>query len=364
MEESEIVAFFFGSPSGKSFEECALAVLQFQDITFAYSDEQAVKNSYNIQSETLVLFYDSGESREDYTIETQKQLDPYYSRRSDPYYQDYYGSSDHSNFLVKYVFQFIQKSVPVKNSLQVMSIEDLNRNDDIFDKVLLFYLKKDNGDIDSNEQAFRNVAQKYKGQMVLRVLHLEGRDLDFSRGPGELQQLFNCTQKSLPIIRILIVSEETKTIRRYIYTGDFSEDSIQKFVEDYNSGSLKAFYNTQPVPANPIERNLAVVVGSTFEEIVINSQKHVFIIGYEPPVHSWYGIEQLEILAGQLQNRQDIVFAKIDVSSNEIPGHDMRFHSQFASFYPIGNKTSPTPFWDDRTVDGYRRFLRNYIADI
>jgi protein disulfide-isomerase A1 len=55
---------------------------------------------------------------------------------------------------------------------------------------------------------------------------------------------------------------------------------LDKFVDDLVSGALTPYLKSQTV--QPAEGAMAVIVGSNFDEIVLDTSKNVFIAYYAP----------------------------------------------------------------------------------
>ena len=364
IEGNNVIGFFFGSPSSESFSQCLDAVLTFEDITFAYSDEKGVKDLYAVNEEMFVLFDRSGEARENFTIATQKsmklQRDYGYYNDYDyyGYAYDYYGYANRTTFTMQAVQSFIKSTTIFSQMIQVIRLEGWGSAQTYANSTnsTLFFVREQSLQAgDQAEDAFRAAAENYRSEISVRIFELDERHYQ-----EEFLKFYNFTNYDLPVIRIM---DSKHGKRRYIYDGDFSEHSIQNFMDDYKAGKISPFYISQPVPINSTENNVTVVVGSTFNEIVMDEQKDVFILGYHPPAHYWIGIGALEALAGKLEDKEDIVVAKIDTSSNEFGG-EMISSSPYIRLYLKGSKDKPVEFYGERSIEGYIWFLRQYVSGI
>lgn len=62
---------------------------------------------------------------------------------------------------------------------------------------------------------------------------------------------------------------------------DVSPEGLKVALEEFETGSLKAYYKSEPVPETNTEA-VKVVVGNTFEEFVVKSDKYVLLEAYAP----------------------------------------------------------------------------------
>jgi len=98
-------------------------------------------------------------------------------------------------------------------------------------------------------------------------------------------------------------------------------DNVKKFVNDYLAGSLKPYIKSEPVPETN-DGPVTVVVGETFNDLVLNNDKDVLIEFYAP----WCGhckslAPKWEELGRKVQDVDTLVIAKIDATANDFPRH-------------------------------------------
>ena len=60
---------------------------------------------------------------------------------------------------------------------------------------------------------------------------------------------------------------------------------MQKFAEEFVGGKIEKYIKSEPIPEDN-EGPVKVVVGKTFDDIVLNKEKDVFVEFYAP----WYGL--------------------------------------------------------------------------
>jgi len=143
-----------------------------------------------------------------------------------------------------------------------------------------------------------------------------------------------------------------------------SKEVLEQFLKDHaecssGSGTCKLTKAIKSA-ATPVQNDepVKVVVGNTFEEIVMDDTKDVLIEFYAP----WCGhCKKLAPIFDQLGTKlapsTDLVIAKMDASENDVP--DEQFDvTGFPTLYfkPAGG--SPKLYEDERTVSGFVDYLK------
>ena len=130
--------------------------------------------------------------------------------------------------------------------------------------------------------------------------------------------------------------------------------------EDFKSGTLPIHYKSSPVPETNDEP-VKVVVGDTFEELVLTDDKYVLLEAYAP----WCGhCKKLEPiyndLASKLAGETDLVIAKMDATENEHPLMPVSGFPTLRLFKP-GSKT-PVDYQGDRSLKDLVKFLTDNLG--
>jgi protein disulfide-isomerase A1 len=134
-------------------------------------------------------------------------------------------------------------------------------------------------------------------------------------------------------------------------------DEITKFVEEFKSGSLKAFLKSAEIPADNNEP-VKVIVGKTFKEIVLDSDSDVLVKFYAP----WCGhckklVPIWEQVATELKDIPNLVIADFDATANEVEGLDIKGYPTL-KFYPAGKKNAPIDFDGERGAEDIKNWLK------
>ncbi|CAD7952856.1 unnamed protein product [Amoebophrya sp. A25] len=101
-----------------------------------------------------------------------------------------------------------------------------------------------------------------------------------------------------------------------------SNDKIKDFLAAWKNGKVKPSYKSAPVPAEPYDGNVRVLVGKNFEEVALSSKQDVFVEFYAP----WCGhckklAPEWEKLAKTVRSwdpeGKKVIVAKMDSTENE-----------------------------------------------
>ena len=163
-------------------------------------------------------------------------------------------------------------------------------------------------------------------------------------------------------VKVCVVAQE-KSGKIYGMPGDFNEPDVIRFIENFSLKQLKQRVKSEaaPAPGNPGE--VQVVVGTTFEGIVANPKKDVFIEFYAP----WCGhckalAPKFDTLAKELESEFDtLVIAKMDMTANDLPAeYASGFKVEgFPTLYfaPKGGKQTPIKFDGGREVQDMKKWI-------
>ncbi|XP_072268072.1 protein disulfide-isomerase A4 [Pyxicephalus adspersus] len=146
------------------------------------------------------------------------------------------------------------------------------------------------------------------------------------------------------------------------YTMDpdeFDLDSFRNFVMAFKKGKLKPILKSQPIPKNN-KGPVKIVVGKTFDEIVMDTQTDILIEFYAP----WCGhCKTLEPVYNDLGKKyrsvQNIVIAKMDATANDIPNDKYKVEG-FPTIYfaQKNNKQNPVKYQSSsRDLEGLSTFI-------
>lgn len=147
---------------------------------------------------------------------------------------------------------------------------------------------------------------------------------------------------------------------------EFDSEVLRDFVMAFKKGKLMPIIKSQPIPKNN-KGPVKVVVGKTFDDIVMDTKKDVLIEFYAP----WCGhCKKLDpeytALGKKYKGEKNLVIAKMDTTVNDVP-HDSFKVEGFPTIYlaPSNSKQSPIKFeGGDRTMEGLSKFVEKHSTKL
>jgi len=218
---------------------------------------------------------------------------------------------------------------------------------------MILFRKESQAD-DEFVKNFAQASEDHKGKMLFA----------FSDGTVDIQEkladFMGVTDADLPTLRAITPEKMQKF--KFEDTVGLTADSVGKWVDGIIDGSLKPHLKSDPVPESNDEP-VKIVVGTQFEEIVLNKDKDVFVKFYAP----WCGhckklVPIWEELAEHYKDKTDLVIAKFDSTTNEAEGVDVRGYPTLI-FYPKGS-TEGITYEGDRDLEGFQKYLSETAASV
>jgi len=318
ISDNEVVGFFFGPPGFDSYTNFLSAANTF-DVSFAHTDDEAVKQKYEVQGEALILF---------------KKFDEGKNVHTGPF-----GVEEIREFINKHMHPTI---IPFEQkAAQRIFGEGLDT---------IFLIRADDEAGTRAEEAFRAAANDLKGKITLSFARIED-----ALG-GRLAEYIGVSRDNLPAIRVV---QPSKNNQKFLFENEITADNIKQFVEDFSNSKLTPFFKSEPIPADPFDENVRIIVGKNYEDIVLDPNTDVLMEFYAPWCGHCKSLTPIySAVAGRLKNVPGIVIAKMDSTANEVEGLSIQGFPTI-KFYPKGNKNSPMDFSGERTEEGFIEFLRN-----
>ncbi|KAL6097954.1 pdia4 [Pungitius sinensis] len=147
---------------------------------------------------------------------------------------------------------------------------------------------------------------------------------------------------------------------------EFDADVLREFVKAFKKGKLDPIIKSAPVPKNN-KGPVKVVVGKTFDEIVMDKDKDVLIEFYAP----WCGhCKKLEpdylALGKKYKGEKNLVIAKMDATANDVPNERYATGGFPTIYLALSNdKQNPIKFeGGDRTIEGFSKFLEKHSTKL
>jgi protein disulfide-isomerase A1 len=319
---SEVALVYFGDNQAH-IDEFTKVARENDEVTFGTTNNADVLSHYKVQPGHIVLFKKFDEGRNDFTGEvTEEAVKTLISTHGAPL-----------------VMKFDEKSAQL-----------------VFGKStpgLFLYRDPNSENAADLDKLVTGLAEGLKGRIQVIITGI-------SQGlETRLAEYIGVTAKDLPSVRI----HDTRTdLKKYSLDGEITESSILKFVEDWEAGKLKPNLKSEEIPATQ-EGDVVVLVGKSFNDIVLDPTKDVLVEFYAP----WCGhCKKLapiyDELAKKLKHNTNLVIAKMDSTANEVDTVSVQGFPTI-KFWPANNKSSPLDFNGDRTVEGFTKFLKEHSTN-
>ncbi|XP_010545702.1 PREDICTED: protein disulfide isomerase-like 1-6 [Tarenaya hassleriana] len=165
-------------------------------------------------------------------------------------------------------------------------------------------------DFEGLAQPLENIARKFKSKLMFIYIDIANEDLAMP-----FLTLFGIEEAN----KIVVAAFDNNLSSKYLLESGPSPSNIEEFSSGLVHGTASLYYKSQPVPDNQNASVLAVV-GKTFDAMVMSSPENVFLEVYTPWCMNCEAMsKQVEKLAKHFKGFENLVFARIDASSNEHP---------------------------------------------
>jgi protein disulfide-isomerase A1 len=295
--------------------------MSFDDVSFAHTFSEELKRSLDLeQTHNLVVFRDFDDGRKVLAGETALTLDSM---------KQFLEAVRFPN-----VMDFDQKSAE-----RIFGAES----------PAMFYFTDDSND--AGLQKFREFAGNNQGKILFSYSTV-------TSGLGaRLAEFLGITNDDAPACRI--IKFKGGQLEKFV-VDDLSNEGLTQALTNFLEDSLQAYYKSEPIPETNNEP-VKVIVGNSFEDMVVNSNKFVLLEAYAP----WCGhCKKLEPiyteLAEKLSGVEDLVIAKMDATANEHPSLNIQGFPTIKLYKP--GHSEPVDYHGDRSLSDLLQFLETELG--
>ncbi|KAL0354673.1 UNVERIFIED_CONTAM: protein disulfide isomerase-like 1-6 [Sesamum radiatum] len=193
------------------------------------------------------------------------------------------------------------------------------------------YVYAEANDLKKFLEPLREIAKKFKSEILFVAVDIEEDNL-----AKPFLTLFGLEESA----ETSVIAFDYNSNSKYLLESDPTSRNIEDFCTGLLQGTLSPYYKSQPIPENK-NASVLTVVGKTFDDVVLRSPANIVL-----EVHTPWCItcettsKQVEKLAKHFKGLDNLVFARIDASTNEHPKLQVEDYPTLL-FYPANDKSNP-----------------------
>ncbi|XP_042052501.1 protein disulfide isomerase-like 1-6 isoform X3 [Salvia splendens] len=199
---------------------------------------------------------------------------------------------------------------------------------------LQVYVFAEDDDLQKLLKPLQEIAKKFKSQMMFVAVDIREENL-----AKPFLTLFGLEDSEDAVV----VSFDYNSNSKYLLESDITSrniEELQEFCTGLVQGTLKPYYKSQTIPDNK-NASVLTVVGKTFDELVINNPANIVLEVHTPwCITCEATTKHVEKMAKHFKGLDNLVFARIDASTNEHPKLQVEDYPTLL-FYPANDKSNP-----------------------
>lgn len=146
---------------------------------------------------------------------------------------------------------------------------------------------------------------------------------------------------------------------KYVLEDEYTLEKLQQFIGKAEAKELDPFLKSHPIPESNNEP-VKILVGKTFKETVLDSDKEVLVKFYAP----WCGhcktlAPEFDKAAAQLANNPNIILAKVDSTGNEVAGLSIQGYPTL-KWYKKDKTGGPVDYNGGRNAQGLIDWIKEH----
>ncbi|KAG6555655.1 hypothetical protein Mapa_002891 [Marchantia paleacea] len=156
---------------------------------------------------------------------------------------------------------------------------------------------------------YKVVAKSFKN--ALMFVWVDNADEDFAKPM--------LTMYGIPDDELIVAGFDNSNGLRYVLDAELKEQNLVTFAEKFVQGKLDQHYKSERIPKEN-NGDVKVVVGKTFESLVLQSPKDLVLLVHTPYCFDCESMGKAFVkVAKHFKGDSSLIFAKVDASANEHP---------------------------------------------
>eukprot|EP00249_Psilotum_nudum_P007419 c20547_g1_i1 orf=179-1771(+) len=198
---------------------------------------------------------------------------------------------------------------------------------------------------------FQDVAKQFKGQILF--LMADTADEELTRPI--------LTMYGLEPNRPIVTAFNNNNGYKFLLEKEITKSHLTEFCSQLLTGDIQQHFKSESIPTEK-QGIVHTVVGKTFEAVVLDDSKDVFLEVYTPWCVKCNGVSKVvEKLGKTFKDVESLVIAKIDAAANEHP-LIQSFDYPSLVLYAAGNKSSPVFAPKKWTVRALVKFIHDHVT--
>ncbi|CAG9333719.1 unnamed protein product [Blepharisma stoltei] len=317
IEKAKIVVVLFAQADAPEIKHFDYVSKQIQGVEFIVSIDSVSLTNYEVEEPSLVLFKQFDERRVNFS-----------------------GKLKHAD-----ITRFIEKNM--RPIVSEFNDDSLRRSWD--NKTPAFFLLCNQSDYEQYRAGFYEVAKKYNKTMIFFYADLS------NPGNSQLKEYLGLEPEAQPVFLIV---DQSEVGNRFMSNASPTEENMKSFIKRWKKKEIEPTLKSQDLPENDYYKNLRVLVGKNFNDIVFDKSKDVLVYFYSPRCSHCREFEPIyQELAKDLSHIPTLILAKIDYTQNEVKDQTV---SSFPTIrYFPGKKKKGIDFEGERTSENLLQFIKD-----
>ena len=318
-EHDVAVVGFFKDQESDAAKKYIEAILDYEEYPVGITSDEAAMKDNDAKDGQVVLFKDFDERR--------------------AVYEGAIGKEALQEFIARY-------ALPLVIEFNHETAQKIFRG--LVKSHILYFMSKKSDDYNKNYKLIHSLAGNYKHKVMFVVVDTDEDDhrrvIEFLGLKGE----------TFPTMRIIQMKDDI--IKYKPESNEYTEENVKKFLDDYIADKVPIHYLSDDTPDDWDAKPVKVLTGHNFDQVVKDKSKNVLVEFYAP----WCGhCKQLapiwEKLAESFEDKDDVVVAMIDATTNEIPDNRVRSFPTIKLFAKDNNEV--------HEYNGERKCIKIKIED-